>query len=354
MAGVASPERQDLVLEIELPPVSAHPFPLVCRPDYPQVEKEMNAWAWQHLRTLPGVSEDRVLRLAGQGFPLWISFAYPAASTATAIRIGRWMYYWFLLDDLASEPVEPGTDRPPPELLIAGLQDVIANPDTARPDPFSHLLQQQWHMMRDTMPVRQRARFTEYVLRMLDGFATSIDVSAAGSDITLDQYRDLRYFDSGMPWTFLLAEHTAGLDLPEAVLDHPAVRELISSSVWNAVLVNDVIAFGKEYFTGDDWNAVAIVMREDGTSIQEALNRVADLALAEERRIVALCDVVRAEAPGRPDDLRRFVEGLQHVLSGTVEWEYRSARYHGPGYVWTGRTSGPVAMTRAGTRSVDR
>ncbi|MEJ3654918.1 terpene synthase family protein [Actinomycetes bacterium KLBMP 9759] len=348
MAGVRVPERQHEVLEIDLPTVSDHPFPVACRPDFPHIEKAVNEWAWRHLPTLPGVTCDRVLRLVGQAFPLWISLAYPDGSTATATRVGRWMYFWFLLDDLAGEPPEPGTDRPSPTALLDGLKGALMDPAHPAPEPFARLLQGLWSTLGPSMPPPQRARFTDSVVRMLDGFATTIRLASAGTAITLDEYRDLRYDDSGMPWTFLLTEYCAGIDLSADIARNARLRELLVTSVWNTALANDVIAFGKEFFAGDDWNAVSIVAREQGLSVQDAMDRVAGLARDEERRIVALCDELAACRPG--SDLHRFLQGHQRLLSGTLEWQYRSSRYHGPGYAWTGYSAGPVTVTRAGTR----
>jgi Terpene synthase family 2, C-terminal metal binding len=116
---------------------------------------------------------------------------------------------------------------------------------------------------------------------------------------------------------------------------HHAMRQLI--------LVNDLLSLRKE--RGDPMNAVRVLCCHGGLTLQRAVDRVCELVGLHERAYIAARDAVRHGPFGARADVRGYLDGLDHLLAGSQEYEYLTPRYFGDGSVWDGSTSGWISLT---------
>jgi hypothetical protein len=142
----------------------------------------------------------------------------------------------------------------------------------------------------------------------------------------------------------------AGVDLGSELMEHPALRELETLQANYLVFLNDLYSFRKEYVRSHDtWNLVAVLCLNDGYTLQEAIDRLCRLMETTETEFIRLRDAFVRAYPDAGPGVHAFVEGLGHVMSGTLQFHLTSTRYHGLRHNGDAITTGIVTLDTEGT-----
>jgi hypothetical protein len=115
---------------------------------------------------------------------------------------------------------------------------------------------------------------------------------------------------------------------PEEIESTSAFGDCASRSY---ALTNDWWSWAKERKTlatgaGNVMNAVPIIMRLEGVSEIEALERVRSLILVYEFDLLHRRDHLLAQ-PGVTEDLKTYIHALVHMCSGNSMWSSTTRRY---------------------------
>ncbi|MFJ4029270.1 terpene synthase family protein [Paenarthrobacter sp. NPDC089989] len=207
---------------------------------------------------------------------------------------------------------------------------------------------------------RFRAKSTPAMFEKLVGafrYYSTVTIGTEASELLeqkvtdLESYMDLRSVGGSSATLFfhVVTEYVLGVDLSPEIVGDELVQRYWRSVMDHWYLPNDLLSFRAECARGDHNNAICVLRRTEGLTLQEALDRVA--------RMIDQCqdDAVRyfediqdsplAQVPG----LLKILETFQHIGAANQRWSYMAPRYHGDGFVWNGVLAGDVRLTATHT-----
>jgi hypothetical protein len=157
-------------------------------------------------------------------------------------------------------------------------------------------------------------------------------------------YLTLRRIDFGIDTIPVSLEYAAGIDLSDLRGDRhfEAFHQAVSNQ---AVLVNDLMSFRNEYCTGKQMNALFVLQRHAGLSLQESANMACREVAAAEDEFFSCASRLLESHPERRKELGRYIEKWHLVLGGHMAWEFSSTRYHGEDHVWDGSVPERITIT---------
>lgn len=138
------------------------------------------------------------------------------------------------------------------------------------------------------------------------------------------EYLIHRHENSFLP-CMVLTDAMGGYELPPSEFVDPGVRRVFTMTGLATVLVNDLYSVSKEQ-DSLDFNLPKLLAAEEGCSLQEAVERTADI----HNEIVRTVELESAalSLTGSPA-LHRFLIGIWNWMGGGREWHRTSARYNG-------------------------
>jgi hypothetical protein len=163
----------------------------------------------------------------------------------------------------------------------------------------------------------------------------------------LDSYMELRSVGGSSATLFfhVVTEYVLGVDLPPEALSNELVDRYWRAVMDHWYLPNDLLSFRAECARGDHNNAICVLRRAEGLSLQEALDKVAEMIDQRQddavRHFADIQNSPLANVPG----LLRTLETFQHIGAANQRWSYMAPRYHGDGFVWNGVLAGDVRLT---------
>ncbi|MDH6135502.1 2-methylisoborneol synthase [Kitasatospora sp. MAA4] len=139
------------------------------------------------------------------------------------------------------------------------------------------------------------------------------------------EYLANRQMNSFLP-CMALVDAVGGYELPADVYGRPDVRRATLLAALASVLLNDVYSMHKEGSAGGvEYNLPMVIAAEDGCSLDQAIQRSADI----HNELVHSFEAAAAELARTGDPvLTRFLAGLWAWLGGNKEWHASSPRYN--------------------------
>lgn len=261
------------------------------------------------------------------------SYVYPHFSKEALLAAGAFNHWLYFLDDQYDE--NPGfADR------LEAVREMMRR-------AFEAML---WGRTRDDATAFER--YTVQVRRLLDGQAfdgwmpgflqhvhsymfegsmRSIAVWRSGHTPGLEEYYRLRALDSGTYTVLHCSMLACGQALPDEVLDHPMVKELLLHANLHVSFANDLFSYQKEVLRhGYPCNLVQVVRHQHRLSQDDAVAQSIDLVNEELRRFVELRDGLPRFGAETDASLSRWVEGMQTWMRGNVDYSLRSRRFNAP------------------------
>ncbi|WP_321785358.1 terpene synthase family protein [Burkholderia pyrrocinia] len=144
-----------------------------------------------------------------------------------------------------------------------------------------------------------------------------------------DEYMRIRRCETTAEWCALLIEFGINVDMGRALDESADLREVRRAATDLIVLVNDIGSFRREFSNDDALNGIWLLMRQQHTSVQHALDRFVELARETEGRLIAARERVLGSPLGRRDDVRRYMDEMACFYTGCAEFHTFSERFFG-------------------------
>jgi len=210
--------------------------------------------------------------------------------------------------------------------------DAMRNPHTPRPKGEwvgGEIARQFWELAIETASPQSQKRFIETY-----GFYAQAVVQEAADRShklirSVQEYFEVRRDTVGARPCFALLE--LDKNLPDEAVRHPVVEEMTTLAVDMIMLCNDIVSYNVEQSRGnDDHNIITIVMHQNKTDIQGAMEWVDDYY---KEAVAKFMDLYENNIPkfGEPVDteLVQYVDGMANWVRSTYQFSYESERYFG-------------------------
>ncbi|HEY5836671.1 terpene synthase family protein [Streptomyces sp.] len=272
---------------------------------------------------------------AGGRFERLVARMYPQAPLPELRLVCDGVLWLFLYDDF----LVPGQEGDEQEraLSCAGLTArILGGTVGTRPDPPAGAL---WDLRRELLaagPARWWQRWAADVQDFADSLHDEAVSRARGVPEDVEAYLALRRRTSGWAMLTDFVETAAGRVLPHDVPASPSYVAVRRAAGDVACAINDLLSLRKELAAGESHNLVLVLARNRGYDTAEAV-REAERWIAtrlsdyRQARQVFLDDCAHA-GPAAAEPAAAFVQGLESLMRGSLDWSLESARYtHVPG-----------------------
>lgn len=320
-----------------------YPFPPAINEHADTAHEGTVDWAGR-FRLLPGEAAYRLFSVTSIG--RLAARTHPDVPLDELQLISDWYSWLFFRDDKADDS-EIG--RHPGQLSAADgrLLDVLeGDKPTERDEPLAHALRDLRERLRERLRIRGLSgvwmrRFVRAVRGHLEAtlWEATNRALAAVPDPTL--YVRMRPLTGGLQIITELLEIIDGIHLPTKVREHPKVQRLTEGSHRVACWTNDIISLEKELRHGEVNNLVVVLHHAYGLTLQQAIDRAAEMHNAEVCAFVELETCLPSFGSEVDANLRRYVSALRARMRGVLDWSYESERYRtGVGTTdWVARSS---------------
>lgn len=289
------------------------------------VQREINQWMQEHeyLKT-----EKALKRFQAGKFAWTTGRAHPEAGFDQIRIVATYMSWLFMVDDWCDEE-SLGKDPDGLAALHSQLIYHMRHPRPAMPNdsPVIVGLIDVWQEMRQNASPEWVTRFIETFTHYAEGCVWEARNRAQGSIPSLDEYVIWRRQTSALYIFFDLIELADDVTLPEAVLNHEALRELKKMANDGVAWFNDIVSLEKEIRTGDIHNLVIVLQHEDNLDLQTAIDRAAAIFNARMRAYFAQEREIPSFGPTLDKEIKRYIAGLRAWIRGNIDWSYETGRY---------------------------
>ncbi|KAG9318942.1 terpenoid synthase [Chiua virens] len=298
------------------------PWPRRINPNYAVLKKEADAWVASFQAFSPKAQHayDRC------DFNLLACLAYPKASKEHARAGCDLMHLFFLFDEYSdrSAPTEVRQQK-------GAVMDALRNPHTPRPKGEwlgGEFTRQFWELALQNATAVSQTRFIQAMDEYLESVVQESIDKKERRILDVERYIDARRRTSGVKPSFSIYE--LGLDIPDEVMSHPAIQEMILAATDMVAFCNDIFSYNMEQLRGDDGhNIITVVMHEHGTDVNGAMLWVEDFLLgAQERFCVAKTALPEWDEPLN-SQVQEYCDGLGQWVRALDEWSFESERYFG-------------------------
>jgi len=323
-------------------------LPFAYHPRAAQIEFQSNDWVCRFLGAC-FASEQALLAFLRQRNGFYGPLTVPAADQERARNIADFYHFVTVVDDATADRSASGVGhhqvRAAFDRIMTGFgTDPDSDSDTGEDFPYGRAAADLWRRISPALTPAQAMRFRASLHNFLRGAACELPYRLTGTAPDLDTYLALRGDSFGFDFMLLLTEYALAVDMTE-VTTAPEFAVLHTHAVRQLILVNDVLSWRREYALHDSINAVRVLCRHDGLTLQQAVDALCRLIEQHERAYIAARDAIRQDPLGTDADVLAYLDGLDHLIGGSQEFEYLTPRYFGDGYVWDGTTSGWLSLT---------
>ena len=174
-------------------------------------------------------------------------------------------------------------------------------------------------------------RYAESMRRYAVGVVNQVSSESGPKrtiDVTTEELLDTRRRTGGSDALFPLVEHTLGLNLPDAVFEHWAIRELHRIIVDLVIIPNDIISYRKEEAEGNPHNLIALFRRK-GLTAQQAFDAVGSMLEERYAGWMVAIEAVPSWGAQVDDEVAQYIQGIKNVAVANVNWSFHGKRYFG-------------------------
>ncbi|MET8183519.1 isoafricanol synthase [Streptomyces sp. NPDC005336] len=205
--------------------------------------------------------------------------------------------------------------------------------------PLLESFRDLWRRINSGRTAVWRDRFRHHWLEYLHSYhrealgRTGTGAGAGAPPRSVDAVLALRRHSIGVQPCLDLNEPFGGYTLPPALHGGFPLARMREATDDVVVFTNDIASLDKELAAGDVHNSVIVQRERARGDLEDAVRHIADLANARHRwfeETAAGLPALLAEAGAGPDvrpAVRRYVDGMRHVMSGNLGWSLRTARY---------------------------
>jgi 5-epi-alpha-selinene synthase len=253
---------------------------------------------------------------------------HPNASLEILQLVSDWYAWMFFRDDQRDES-ELGKDPIKLAAMNARFLEILKGAEPAtEEDSLAHALWDLRQRLRVRSPTGTWTR--RFIRSVRDHFDSTVWEAAnrlEGLTPDIRTYVRMRPITGGLFVDTEFIEIAEQTHLPSEVRQHRDVKLLMQASNNVVCWANDIISLEKEVQRGDVHNLVLVLQQKLDLSLQEAIDRAAEMYNAEIQTFVKL--EPHLPSFGKPVDanLRTFVSVLRTRMRGNLDWSLESGRY---------------------------
>jgi (+)-beta-caryophyllene/(+)-caryolan-1-ol synthase len=301
-----------------------------CNPGIEETREAVWEWAESNGLVLSPTARKKMIRTRPE---LWISLIFPKVSQQHLDLFCQWLFWAFLVDD----EFDDGPAGRDPRMCEAAIDRLVSVLDGGPPHgAMEHALvglRTRTYRDRSARWIRQFRRDT--VAWLWTYYAEAVQ-RAAGQVPSRDEFVKHRRDSVAMQPFLDLHEIAADIDLPESARSLPAYIALRNAVTDHSGLCNDICSFEKEAVLGYEHNAVALIRRERGLTLQEAVDEagtqlagIAERVRRAEQELTEQIAAAGIEGPARVA-LERCVRDYRGLVRGDFDYHARAERYTRP------------------------
>ncbi|WP_146209719.1 hypothetical protein [Vitiosangium sp. GDMCC 1.1324] len=263
-------------------------------------------------------------KLQRSHFPVLLGRCHPGA-TKEAMRAALdfliWNFSWDDQVDVGDVPAE--WVRQQSEMALAVLKGAIPYHDAP---PLLWLLASIRERISERMPAEWMERFIHSCHCYFKGTIWEAEVRSQRVCLDVDTYIELRRLSVGTYMGFTQVEAIEGFLLPESVLSHPAIAELIQTATDVIAWANDLFSLAQDLKDDFHPNLVFSIQKQHGLPLQEAIDRAVEMHDAAVRRFIEL--ETSLPSFGEHDaNVATLVSGVRRWIRANVDWSIQTGRY---------------------------
>ncbi|KAM6496752.1 Isoprenoid synthase domain containing protein [Amanita muscaria] len=312
----------DEIITFVLPDLVSHcPYPYRIHPNWKEPAQDSEQWT----KEVINFTSERLAEFLGAKFGEFAATCYPETDASRLRTCMDFLTFAFVIDDAMDEFGAEGA-RALAECSLKAMRDPI----DFQTDKKIGILTKWWF-----------SRFAQGAhTSLIQRFVHSMKLTyqAMGQEAadrvknhtpSLSSYVVRRRDASGVKPCLHFIEFAGGFCLPEDVLQSEVMRSLEESAVDYIAWVNDLFSYNKEAGAGHTYNLVTVVMKNNGCSLQDAIDCVGELCNSCIDRFERDCRRLPSWGPEIDDLVAKYIIGLQDWMSSVVQWSFRSERYFG-------------------------
>ncbi|MDT8318634.1 MAG: terpene synthase family protein [bacterium] len=254
---------------------------------------------------------------------LFSVLVYPGATKESAQFLSDFMAWWFLLDDM----LECKQNKEVPEkkrraLFRSYISSLQGNAVAGEIEDCFVLAARELG--------RRLPQFAcaEFVKRFCDsmkswlfkGIEKELVICGDPSKSAVESYFQIRPFSSGVLPTLYLAE-LASAKMPLEKIHSQQVGDFLKKAGRVIYLGNDIFSYHKEAKGGCNFNLAAILQRE------QSLSETAAISECARYHNEAVAEYIELKGELREPPLGLWLQGIDNVLAGLIEWQNSALRY---------------------------
>ncbi|MER5728873.1 hypothetical protein ABT084_11115 [Streptomyces sp. NPDC002138] len=271
---------------------------------------------------------------------LWNLLTYAHARDDRIELICAWIDVLFVIDDELAH-------APPSRIRQSGIHELPAVID-GRPPAVDTAYTRAFEQLREQTvphtPERVWQRYARTLHEFLNACHTERDLVQGRAVMDLPTYEKHRHSSIG-ECCFPLLEFGLGIDLTEPLEKLPELQRLNTLAARHWIGVNDVFSYRKELYSGDTMNEIQLALADNGGNLQAAVDRIAATVHRVEAEFDHLTATLRSGLAGQDSTLSAYLDALEAMIAGNLEWSYLTPRYNGRGHTWNGLTDATVILT---------
>ncbi|KAG9316107.1 terpenoid synthase [Chiua virens] len=236
------------------------------------------------------------------------------------------MHVLFVLDEVSDRSSPPEVRKQKDTVM-----DALFNPHTPRPKGEwigGEIVRQFWELTIQNATAISQKRFIQSMDEYLEEVVQESINKREHRVLDIKDYIDARRRTSASKPVFCIIE--LGLDIPDEVMSHPTIQEMVDAAVDLVAVNNDIVSYNLEQRRGDDLhNLITCVMHEHRTDVNGAMLWVEDFLLGVQERFHAAKAALPQWEEPLNSQVNAYYDGLGQWVRGSDDWSHESERYFG-------------------------
>jgi len=154
---------------------------------------------------------------------------------------------------------------------------------------------------------------------------------------TIEEYIKIRRGNGSYNY-WVATEVALALDLPDDVMQDPALKRLGDIANDMTTWSNDLYSYNRDQASGDSYNLVAVAMKELNLDVQGGIDYVGDRIKAEIDQFIAQKAKLPSWGPEIDRQVDAYARGIQNAVICSSVWSLSTPRYFGDEYEEVKRT----------------
>jgi len=307
-------------------PRPACSFPSHINPFAEEATLHTNAWVQQFELH----SGDAFQKYIGDNFGLMTARFYPGADKNRLLLANDINVLLFVMDDDMDNQVDR-TDltktRNHFEAFISQCNQILRQPTVQLPSTgVFAALQDVWLRLIAISDTTWQQNFIISLEKMFQAGLWEYDNVVAQRLPTAREFYEKRQYLGAAHISTDMITVIENISLPEEILNHPSVVELVTLARNAVCWANDLFSLTKEIEHKDKHNMVLILQLEHNLTLEAAIEQTVIIHNDDMARFEQVAASLPAFSPSYDKALSRFIEALANILKGNMDWSEKETR----------------------------